>query len=232
MSNPGFTGAERRGIAIAGAKARMFGDHDFGRGLGCLATLLVNKALSSVMEFEGLSQNLEHLRSSGVVLSVEKKASLQLSLVLLQKDQKLRRVKFWGVIRGIQNDYYIVQGVGADELKDIQSFYRCDRQTDRHVLITSHVCYSRDCIQWNVLPHVDDGLKRKSALLQGRFTGDPSYVNEHTVTQKVGEGESVQEETTTVSPSHCLLPLLSSLTLPSGGDEGGGQTGSCCDPHQ
>lgn len=76
------------------------------------------------MDFEGLSQSLDHLKSSGVVLSVEKRASLQLSLVLLKKDQKLHRIKFWGVIRGIQNDYYIAQGVGVDEIKDRQSFYR------------------------------------------------------------------------------------------------------------
>ena len=64
---------------------------------------------------------------------------------------------------------------------------------------------SRDCIEWNILPHVDEGLKRKSALLQGRFTGDPSYVNEHTVTQRVGEGDNTHVETSTVSEK---LPLF------------------------
>ena len=69
-------------------------------------------------------QDLDQLSSGGIVLSIEKKASLQLSLVLLQKNQKLRSVKFWGVVKGIQGDYYIAQGVGDDELKDRQNFYR------------------------------------------------------------------------------------------------------------
>lgn len=76
------------------------------------------------MDFKGLSQSLDRLKSSGIVLSIEKTTSLQLSLVLLQKDQKFRHVKFWGVIRGIQNDYYIVQGIGEDELKNRTSYYR------------------------------------------------------------------------------------------------------------
>ena len=91
------------------------------------------------------------------------------------------------------------------------------------------VC-SRDCIQWNILPHVDDGLKRKSTLLQGRFTGDPSYVIEHTVTQKVGEGENVQEETTTVSLWSPFSKLIH-VANHSGGDERRGQTGSCGNPY-
>ena len=64
---------------------------------------------------------------------------------------------------------------------------------------------SQDCLEWKILPHVDDGLKRKSSLLQGRFTGDPAYVFEHTITHRVGEGESAQEQTTNVSVNR-LLP--------------------------
>lgn len=66
---------------------------------------------------------------------------------------------------------------------------------------------SQDCLEWKILPHVDDGLKRKSSLLQGRFTGDPAYVFEHTITHRVGEGESAQEQTTNVS-MHGLLPSV------------------------
>ena len=58
---------------------------------------------------------------------------------------------------------------------------------------------SQDCIEWLQLPHVDDGLKERSSKLQGRFTGDPSYVYEHSYTHRVGEGESAQEKVTKVS---------------------------------
>ena len=76
------------------------------------------------MDFEGVFANLDYLGNSGVTLSVEQKASLQTSLVVLKKEQKFYRVKFWGIIKGIQNDYFIVQGVGKDELKDRKALYR------------------------------------------------------------------------------------------------------------
>ena len=77
-----------------------------------------------VMDSEGVFSNLDYLGSSGVVLSVEQRAALQSSLVLLRREHKFRRVKLWGVIRGIQSDYFVAQGVGKDELKDRKSLYR------------------------------------------------------------------------------------------------------------
>lgn len=132
------------------------------------------------MDSEGVFSNVAFLGSSGVVLSVEQKASLQSSLVLLQREHKFRKTKVWGVIRGIQSDYFIVQGVGKDELKDRKALY------------------SQDCMQWSLLPFADRGLRTKAALLHGRFTGDPSFVYEHTVTHRVGEGENAQEQTTAI----------------------------------
>ena len=54
-------------------------------------------------------------------------------------------------------------------------------------------------MDWKLLPSVDDGLRVKSSLIQGRFTGDPDYVAEHKVTKRLGEGEGSEENTTTVS---------------------------------
>lgn len=76
------------------------------------------------MDSEGLPQNLDHLSSSGIILSVEKKASLQSSLVLVQQQYKFHRVKFWGIIRGIKNDYYIIHGIGRDEIRGRKALYR------------------------------------------------------------------------------------------------------------
>lgn len=76
------------------------------------------------MDSETLFSSLEHLGSSGVILSVEQKASLQSSLVTLQREHKFRRVKLWGIIKGVQKDYFIVQGVGKNELHDRKALYR------------------------------------------------------------------------------------------------------------
>ena len=76
------------------------------------------------MDAEVLVSDLNYLGSSGVVLSVEQKASLQCSLVTLRREHKFRRVKFWGIIRGIQSDYFIIHGVGKNELLDRKALYR------------------------------------------------------------------------------------------------------------
>lgn len=76
------------------------------------------------MESETVFSHLDYLGSSGIVFSVEQKASLQSSLVTLKREHKFRRVKLWGIIRGIQNDYFIVQGVGKDEIKDRKALFR------------------------------------------------------------------------------------------------------------
>lgn len=76
------------------------------------------------MDSESLFSDLNYLGSSGVVLSVEQKASLQSSLVTLRRDNKFRGVKLWGIIRGIEKDYFIAQGVGRNELLDRTALYR------------------------------------------------------------------------------------------------------------
>ena len=58
---------------------------------------------------------------------------------------------------------------------------------------------SQDCIQWHLLPYASPEIKSKAALLQGRFTGDPSFDYEFSVTRNMGEGEETEEKTTVVS---------------------------------
>ena len=60
------------------------------------------------------------------------------------------------------------------------------------------VSYSQDCLNWSVLPPADGALMMRASLLRGRFSGDPSFVYEHTVSHRTGEGEGAHEETTTV----------------------------------
>lgn len=76
------------------------------------------------MDSESLSLNLEYVSSSGIVLSVEKKACLLTSLTLVKQNHKFQNIKFWGVIKGIQNDYYIIQGTGKDQIRSRKGLYR------------------------------------------------------------------------------------------------------------
>lgn len=76
------------------------------------------------MDLEGLHMSIDYVGSSGVVLSTEQKAALQSSLVIVKSNYKFRGVKFWGKILGVKSDYFIVQGVSKDELKDRKTLYR------------------------------------------------------------------------------------------------------------
>ena len=76
------------------------------------------------MNSDCLSQNIDYVSSSGAILSVEQKAALQSSLVILKNQQKFKYVEFWGKIIGTRNEYFIVQGVGGDHIKERKSLYR------------------------------------------------------------------------------------------------------------
>ena len=76
------------------------------------------------MDAEGLHMAVDYVGSSGVILSTEQKAALQSSLVILKSNYKFRGVKFWGKILGVKSDYFVVQGVGKDELKDRKTLCR------------------------------------------------------------------------------------------------------------
>ena len=76
------------------------------------------------MEAEGLHLNIDYVGSCGILLSLEQKASLQSSLVILRNHYKFNRVFFWGKIIGIKGDYFIAQGSGNDEMADRKTLYR------------------------------------------------------------------------------------------------------------
>ncbi len=86
------------------------------------------------MESQDLHLNIDYVGSSGVILSPEQKACLQTSLCILQSNQKFSRVYFWGKILGVKDDYFIAQGVGADEIgnssNEKKTLYRYNLRED------------------------------------------------------------------------------------------------------
>lgn len=149
------------------------------------------------MDSQCLNLNIEHVGSSGVILSVEQKAALETSLTILKSDQKFARVYFWGKILGIKDDYFIAQGTGKDEMADSEK----------------KTLYSKDCVQWKLLPEATKAMRDQSKLAKGRFTGDPSYEFEHVETKKVGEGEEMteEEETITIKEEDRLAAVIADI---------------------
>lgn len=134
------------------------------------------------MESTTFKSGLEYLGSSGVLLSPEQRAKLQTSLVILKQEQKFYKVYLWGRISGTKEDYFIAKGVGQDELSDTRTLY------------------SKDCMEWGLLPVVTPDIKTKAALFSGRFTGDPSHDCEHLGVKRIpGEGDEIHEEEETIT---------------------------------
>ena len=109
------------------------------------------------MNSDDLHLNIDYLGCCGFVLSPEQKAALQTSLVIMKDNYKFNRVYFWGKILGLKEDYYIAQGAVQDEIRGRKTLY------------------SKDCIQWGVLPPATKGTRDTAKLAKGRFTGDPRY---------------------------------------------------------
>ncbi len=69
---------------------------------------------------------------------------------------------------------------------------------------------SLDCMEWKLLPTVDDGLRVKSTLISGRFTGDPDHMAEHRVIKRLGDDEGMEESASTVNQTdHHVCVIIS-----------------------
>merc|ERR1712141_114393 len=129
----------------------------------------------AIMDADTLHLDIDYVASSGVILSVEQKAALQSSLIILKTQQQFQRIQFWGKIFGIKADYFVVQGVEGDELKERKTLY------------------SLDCIKWGLLQLPKEDVKRKCLLIKGRFIGDPSHEYEY-IEKKAGADEMDQDD--------------------------------------
>lgn len=58
---------------------------------------------------------------------------------------------------------------------------------------------SLNCTEWSLLPPATEEMATQTAVVSGRFMGDPSHEYEHTEIQKVNEGEKVFDEEVVVS---------------------------------
>ncbi|XP_049621486.1 radial spoke head protein 9 homolog [Suncus etruscus] len=128
------------------------------------------------MDADGLLLSLELASGSGQGLSPDRRASLLTSLRLVARDYRFARVLFWGRVLGVAADYFVAQGLAADQL--------APRKT----------LYSLNCMEWSLLPPATEEMALQTAAVKGRFIGDPSHEYEHTEMQRIKEGDKVYEE--------------------------------------
>eukprot|EP01139_Manchomonas_bermudensis_P022357 Amastigsp_a689469_25.p1 type:complete len:322 gc:universal Amastigsp_a689469_25:1009-44(-) len=112
------------------------------------------------MDVSDLVSGLDVLaRTTGHTLSVEHRAALQSSLLILKRNLKLSSASFWGKIVGVNGDYFVAQGFTGSRL---------DVKTKRSFVST-------DCTNWVQLPEIDASLVPYLAQLGGRFSGEPAW---------------------------------------------------------
>uniref|UniRef100_A0A8C9EX72 Radial spoke head protein 9 homolog n=1 Tax=Pavo cristatus TaxID=9049 RepID=A0A8C9EX72_PAVCR len=113
------------------------------------------------MEAAALPTALQLAASGDTGLSLEKRAALGTSLLLLQRDYRFKSVWFWGCIQGVHGTYYIAQGLGPD------------------LAAPRSRLYSLNCAEWSLLPPATEEMVEQAELLKGRFQGDPSFEYEN-----------------------------------------------------
>lgn len=127
------------------------------------------------MDSDNLLSDIGYFGSSGVILSSEQRSALQTSLILVRTQNKFQRVLFWGKIQCIKKDYFIAVGIGKDELRDRKYLF------------------SQDCLEWGIMPQITTDLIKKAVLIRGRFTGDPAFDYERTITSYTQEASGVPD---------------------------------------
>jgi radial spoke head protein 9 len=148
------------------------------------------------MNSRNLHLNIDFVGSSGIILSPEQKASLQASLVVLQTNQKFEQVYFWGKVLGVNDDYFIAQGVSGD------------------LFAEKRTLYSMDCVNWGLLTPPTEEMLQKARLMTGRFTGDPSFECQHHEVRKVKvdeENETEEEIITTMKEEDRLAAVITDI---------------------
>ncbi|CAH0559919.1 unnamed protein product [Brassicogethes aeneus] len=110
------------------------------------------------MNLEIILNTLESSGQSGRAITTEESIVLYNSLLILQNENHFRKIYFWGKIFGSDKDYFVAYGYVNDALLG-RIYY-----------------YSRDCINWGLLPLPKDEAKLLTPLCTTMFQGDPALV--------------------------------------------------------
>lgn len=120
--------------------------------------------------------NVDYFRESldllsyggGHMLNEEQKALLEHSLIVLQSDNQLSCVFFWGRITAANGDYYVAFGYTKDALRT-RRFY-----------------FSKNCCAWFLLPPANLNMLEASMLADRPLTGDISEVHNVKMVSRFG----------------------------------------------
>lgn len=108
------------------------------------------------MDLEHITNFQDIVSLSGSTLNVEKNTLLQSSLTVLLNENHFKKVYFWGKIFGLDCDYYIAFGFSKDVLRRAVYYY------------------SKNAVDWVMLPKPSTTDYFLCNIITTRFMGDPS----------------------------------------------------------
>jgi len=101
--------------------------------------------------------SIDKLNSSGLCLSVEEKAGLEIAMVQRTNDEGFSQLYFWGKIQGTGEDYLICYGLLPSYDYPQKKFYFCT--SSNYVL--------------QQMPVIDAETTEKAEAVEGMFSGEP-----------------------------------------------------------
>lgn len=101
--------------------------------------------------------NVDKLADSGMCLSVEEKAGLEIAMVQRSNDEGFIKLLFWGKIMGTNQDYLVCYGLLPSYDYPQKKFFFCT--TSNYVL--------------QQMPVIDAELTQKAEAVEGMFSGEP-----------------------------------------------------------
>jgi len=120
------------------------------------------------MDANNLLNDLEIFASNGIVFSREQRVTLQNSLTVTKAQYNFSRIKFWGKITGLKDDYFVAQGYRKT------NFSGNDKNSSSNNNLIQTL-YSLNGGDWCILEDVDENVKNLALTVRGRFIGDPSF---------------------------------------------------------
>jgi radial spoke head protein 9 len=63
------------------------------------------------MEINNLETELKFVNKMGLTLNIEERMKIEMGINLINDKFNLDEVLVWGKIKGVYNDYYIIQGL-------------------------------------------------------------------------------------------------------------------------
>jgi len=122
------------------------------------------------MDANNLLNDLEIFASNGIVFSREQRVTLQNSLTVTKAQYNFSRIKFWGKISGLKDDYFVAQGYRKTHFSGNN-----DNNNNDNLIQT---LYSLNGGDWCILEDVDENVQKLALSVKGRFIGDPSFTYE------------------------------------------------------